>query len=66
MLYNNDKKGELVKNMTSFFSEDENPDNLNSLQKKQKNSQQKQKRKTPLPPKNDDDMNWNRILKIIL
>jgi len=52
--------------MDSFFSENENPDNLNSLQKKQKNNQQRQKKKPPLPPKNDDDMNWNRILKIIL
>jgi cell division protease FtsH len=52
--------------MASFFSENENPGNLDGLQKKQKSSQQRQKRKNPLPSKNDDDMNWNKILKIIL
>ena len=53
--------------MTSFFSENEKPDNNDNQSKKSKNgSSRMPKRKNPLPSRNDDDMNWNRILKVIL
>jgi len=53
--------------MTSFFSENEKPDNNDNQQKKLKNGSSKMpKRRNPIPSRNDDDMNWNRILKVIL
>ncbi len=48
--------------MTSFFSENEKPDREENQEKKFKNGSSK----IPLPPRQDDDMNWNRILKVIL
>lgn len=53
--------------MTSFYSENEKPDNNDNQSKKSKNgSSRMPKRKNPVPSRNDDDMNWNRILKVIL
>jgi cell division protease FtsH len=57
----------LLKDMTSFYSENEKPDNNDNQSKKSKNgSSRMPKRKNPVPSRNDDDMNWNRILKVIL
>ncbi|HQJ75296.1 MAG TPA: ATP-dependent zinc metalloprotease FtsH [Bacteroidota bacterium] len=52
--------------MTKFYSENKSDNNNNQNDKYKNDFQKSSRKKTPLPPKNDDDMNWNRILKVIL